>query len=386
VIFLSHWASRLGGAEYSLLEILSCAAKRWECHLVSAEDGLLHERARAMGVICHVVRCDESIGRIRRYDLAVSLLKSWRGWFHFFAYVIRLRRTIVGLKPHVVHANVPKSHAALFLLCKLGLKAECCFHIREIFGPSRFASFAYRMLLPRRCSRIIAISTAVLNSLPPRLRKQAVVIYNGVRLDVAQAPAPRTSDLRLLYLGRVVPWKGCHTLVDILHKTRAICPRAAITLDIVGDTAYWTEEYREELARKIRSLALESVCTLLPHSDDITGVFCSHQVFCSASYLEPFGRALAEAHGHGLPVVAYDSGGVNEIVVHNETGFLVPYGREDLFADAIGRFVAQPRLVASMGTRGRDRVVARFDSATQTRIVCEFLEKRSGLQSESQEK
>ena len=57
----------------------------------------------------------------------------------------------------------------------------------------------------------------------------------------------------------------------------------------------------------------------------------------------------------GKPVVASATGGVPEIVDHDETGLLVPPGNARALAEAISSMLADPQRAASLGERGRQR-------------------------------
>jgi glycosyltransferase involved in cell wall biosynthesis len=375
VVFLNHWASRPGGAEYSLLDILAWAQRTWNVHLVSAEDGLLHRNAEQLGVTCHVVACHGSIEKLRRRNLLLNILTSWKDVARFIAFVFRLRRLILRLAPAFIHANVPKSHVALCLLTRIGYRGFASFHIREIFGSSHTASLIYRLLFPPDNAAAIAISNAVRNSLPLRIQKKTKVIYNGIA--VADLPSVRQrfdGTLKLLYLGRIVPWKGCHDLVSILSLVLRRFPSASVRMSLVGDTSYWPASYRQELSSIIENLGLGSYCALSGHTDDTPGVFTAHHVFCNASHEEPFGRSIAEAQAWGMPVVAFDSGGVGEIIVQNETGFLITPGNYEKFAMAIGRFLQEPDLIEKLGWKGRLRALEHFNRQKQIPLICNQLE------------
>jgi len=96
-------------------------------------------------------------------------------------------------------------------------------------------------------------------------------------------------------------------------------------------------------------------------------------VFCNASYNEPFGRSIAEAQAAGLPVVAFDSGAVKEIVEHERTGLLVPYDDTSGFVRAMGRFINEPRLARSMGIKGHQRAKEFFNRDIQVPAICNEL-------------
>jgi glycosyltransferase involved in cell wall biosynthesis len=96
-------------------------------------------------------------------------------------------------------------------------------------------------------------------------------------------------------------------------------------------------------------------------------------VFCNASYNEPFGRSIAEAHAVGLPVVAFDSGAVKEIVEHERTGLLVPYNDADGYVSAMGRFIDNQELVRNMGMKGHLRAKEFFNRDIQVPLICEYI-------------
>jgi glycosyltransferase involved in cell wall biosynthesis len=60
------------------------------------------------------------------------------------------------------------------------------------------------------------------------------------------------------------------------------------------------------------------------------------------------------------PVIAYRSGGIPEIIVDGETGYLVPKGDIDLLAERIVQLAADPKLGAAIGLAGRERAQKEF--------------------------
>jgi glycosyltransferase involved in cell wall biosynthesis len=374
LLFINHWAQKMGGAEHSLGDILAYAAGRCECHLSTTEKGALTEAAEHAGVATHIVCCGMSEKRFLREKIVSGVLFSLKDVIMFLGYVLRLRSLVVKLAPDLIHANVPKSHVALFFLSRLGYKGRCCFHMREIFSRRSVPFFLYCLLFPKRNAAVLAISQAVKESLPDRLQRRCTVIYNGVLVaKKTYTPCREGQKMRLLYLGRVVPWKGCHILVDIFSTLKLQYPAAALELSLVGDTSYWPHEYRQKLEQTIAKKGLAETCFLLPHTSDVVSVLFGHDVFCNASYLEPFGRSIAEAQGAGLPAVSFDSGGVREIVERDETGFLVPYGDKDAFVKALGRFVEKPDLIREMGERAHERAKMHFNRVVQAPKIIDFL-------------
>jgi starch synthase len=107
---------------------------------------------------------------------------------------------------------------------------------------------------------------------------------------------------------------------------------------------------------------------------ELVQVLSHASVSVCPSIYEPFGLVNLEAMACELPVVGTATGGIPEIVVDGETGFLVPveaggdpYGSPrdpDGFAadlaDRVNRLLADPPLARRMGAAGRRRAVERF--------------------------
>jgi glycosyltransferase involved in cell wall biosynthesis len=380
IVFMNHWAGKLGGAEHSLLDILSVCAKQAECSLITSEEGPLTARARALGCAVHVIPCSPGLAQVRRHNTVRALLGSWKVLWSYLRFVRHASAVIKSTGPGLVHANVPKSHATLLLAARLGYRGACVFHLREIFDPGSPPRIFYRALFPRKTGHIIAISSAVKETLPGVLKRRAGVIYNGVQVPHAIPPRPAPGNtLRLLYLGRIVPWKGCHLLVEVMRELIQRDALPGVELSMIGDTLYWPQNYREELLRRIGELDLAQRCRVLPHTDTPSEAYFSHDIFCIASRNEPFGRVVAEALAHGLPVIAFRSGGIPEIVEDGRSGMLVPCGDTDAFARAVETLASDTSRIRAMGMYGRERVRRDFNRETQApAIVKQLLEWSTG--------
>jgi len=370
IVFINHWAKNIGGAECSLMDILEHAAPRCRAHLITTEQGRLTEKAARFGVQCHVLACALRPGGKDREHFFRLLFGSWKTCVSFLSYAAAAAALVKALRPDCIHANVPKSHATLIFLALMGYRGMCCFHVREIFTKGSLPYFFYAAVFPRKRSRVIAISEAVKSNLPRRMQKRAVVIYNGVAVPQRIIRKPH-HPIAFLYVGRVVPWKGCHHLVEIFAQVHKSRPHSRATLTLIGDTLYWSQDYRESLTALIRGNGLTDHCFLQPHTDDPHRAFQAHDIFCNASCNEPFGRSIAEAQAEGLPVIAFDSGGIKEIVEHEKTGILVPYGNVDGFVRAMERFLDHPENIAAMGDRGHERAKKFFNRDIQVPRICE---------------
>ena len=100
---------------------------------------------------------------------------------------------------------------------------------------------------------------------------------------------------------------------------------------------------------------------------DVRSLLAAADVFVHTCESEAFGRAIAEAMAARLPVVAFATGGVPEIVVDGETGYLVPTGDTTAVAVCLSRLARDPHLRSRMGQNGCRRIATLF-TAEQTAL------------------
>jgi glycosyltransferase involved in cell wall biosynthesis len=86
-------------------------------------------------------------------------------------------------------------------------------------------------------------------------------------------------------------------------------------------------------------------------------------------YADPLPRAVIESMALGKPVVAFDVGGVSEMLEDGVTGALIRAPDVDAMAAQMLRYLRDPNLRATQGRAGRERVARNFDARAHARIV-----------------
>ena len=227
------------------------------------------------------------------------------------------------------------------------------------------------------------------------------VIHNGVDPDQFQPrPAGGVTEAGLgvlrrlgidptipyvLFVGRVTRQKG------IIHLVRAIRHLDPGFQVVLAAGAPDTEAIGAEMAAAVRVAQAGDVATGIPGRPGIQWIsdmvdlptlrelYANAAVFCCPSVYEPFGIINLEAMAAGVPGVASAVGGIPEVVVHGETGLLVPFEAaaagpdggpsfepadaeafERGLARAINTLMADAGRRAAMGAAGRRRAVEHF--------------------------
>src|SRR5205814_8578227 len=267
---------------------------------------------------------------------------------------------------HHVHVHFANraAHTALFLKEISGIPFSVTAHgqdfmkdlgsddlLREICAAAEFvaAETDYsRDLLRQRC---------------PASAAKIHRVYNGIDLERFPVPLlpPANSVPRIVTVGRLVTFKGFEQLIDACAELGRrgvdfIC-------EIIGDGPL-----RENLQAKINKLNLSSRLTLLGSLSQC-GVFEKLQavdIFALASVTDRQGASdvfptvIMEAMSAARPVVSTRLAGIPELVVHEETGFLVQPGDTMALVEALEQLIRNPELRLRYGRAGRMRIEQHF--------------------------
>ena len=370
ILFVSH-SAELNGAELWLLDTLrGLDRSRFAAALVIPEAGPLGERARAAGIEAAVVPMAWDLtprGRIWRQPVA-------RLWNR------RALKAIATLAARDRAGLVFSNSAAMFsgarAARRLGLPHVWAIH--EILGgPKPFLSFdrgskALVRFIVGHSDKIIVNSEATLA--PFAGSGKAVIVPNGI--DVRTADPKRVEPLRgelgiragefvVAVIGKIYEGKGQR---EALAAARLLAPKHPrvrwLVIGAVGDAAY-----DRRLRADIRSAGLEGRVVFTGYRSDLADLLGLAGAVVIPSVVESFGRVALEAMASGVPVVAVRAGGLPEIVVHGENGFLLDSREPAEIALGVEYVIEHPDRAAAAAAAGRRTVAGKFTVAAQVRAV-----------------
>lgn len=157
--------------------------------------------------------------------------------------------------------------------------------------------------------------------------------------------------------GRLDPMKGHLQMIDVFASVLRRMPHARLL--ICGRTLT-RSTYPDLVRQRVADLGIHHAVAFAGHRYDLPALMQASDVFALLSEMEPFGLVFLEAMAVGLPVVAYYSGAIPEIVVDGMTGLLSYPDRPDHLVDNLVKLLSNRMLAAQMGTAGRQRVISRF--------------------------
>lgn len=320
----------------------------------------------------HVIVCltnsTEFAKKITREDVKIySLHKAAGLGFKTHAQFWRLCRQ---LRPAILHTyNLPTIEYSL-TACLAGVPIRVhAEHGRDISDPEGkiWKYNALRKLLRPLIDCFIPVSRDLEQWLRTRigvLSNKICLINNGVDLQrftcrekndlIRKSDALFSEDHFVIgTVGRLQEVKNHLALIDafLLLRTRFPLEAALARLMIVGDGPLL-----ETLKNRIRQEGLTEFIKLPGARNDIPELLRGLSLFAMSSLAEGTPVVLLEAMASGLPVVATRVGGIPDLVVHEQTGYLVESTNVEALAAAMGRYLTDPALVQQHGKAGRKRV------------------------------
>ncbi|OLT55338.1 glycosyltransferase [Cellulosimicrobium sp. CUA-896] len=182
------------------------------------------------------------------------------------------------------------------------------------------------------------LAEQVRDRLPRSLRGRVATVRNGVDVEAFALPrVPRTGRLRVAYVGRVIPDKGVHVLLDAVARRG----RDDVEVTVVGRPGFARDApltpYEQELRTRAASSPAPVRFASFVDRDALPRLLAAADVLVVPSvWAEPFGLTALEGMAAGAAVVASDVGGLPEAV--GDAGVLVPPGDTDALAAALAAF------------------------------------------------
>ena len=255
---------------------------------------------------------------------------------------------------------------------------------------------------------IVAVSNGmrddILRCYPAIDPARVEVIHNGIDLSGWQAPAKddphRLAVLQkygidesrpaIVFVGRMTRQKGLPYMLRAAEQLPKdvqliLCAGAPDTPEIAREVA----DLVENLQSKRDGVVM--IAEMLPRAD-LVAIESAATTFVTPSVYEPLGIVNLEAMAVGIPVVGTATGGIPDVIVHGETGFLVPIeqmqdgtgtpiDREKFEADlaaSLTDMVSDPERARQMGVASRRRVEEHFSWDTIGVRTVEFYKKVLG--------
>ena len=316
--------SRLGGGQLSLLDLLPALSRRgWEPIVATPGEGPLTHSATRLGVeVMMLSAASYSSGRKTLADVTRYAYESPK-------LICDIARMVSSKRIHLLYVNAPRLLPAAALVARLW-RIPLVFHCHNRIAQRTGVLVAGPSLRLSR-ARVIACCRYAADPIRWFIRSEDLaVVYNGVGQMGRHAADHSTRVRRIGIIGRVEPEKG---QMEFVRAARLLIDRFGdCQFSVIGAPVFSGADYCTRVVEASRGLPIE----FLGWRDDIATLLAGLDLLAvPSSSLDSTPRVILEAFAAGVPVVAFPSGGIPEIVEDEQTGFLTAAATADALAQRI---------------------------------------------------
>ena len=302
----------------------------------------------------------------------------------------KIKQIILEFKPDIVHTHAAKAGA-------LGRKAAfACnvpvvvhtFHghvFHSYFG--RFKTFIFKLIERRLAAKsdgIIAISEmqkhelSAIHKICPASKIKVIPLGFDLekfhsnkeinRKNIRNLYSIDNDEIAIGIVGRLAPIKNHSLFLDVIEKTLLLTTKK-IKVFIVGDG-----EERLNIESRVNAIneKFGKIIVLTSWIKNIGEFNAGMDIICLTSDNEGTPVSLIEAQAGGLPIITTDVGGVQDIIVNNETGFIVPKNNVSLFTEKLLLLIEDESERNRLSQKGWDFVKNKFHYTTLVKNMDEY--------------
>lgn len=322
----------------------------------------------------------DSLHILEEYGVEPILLPEMKRKPNFFSdrkALKRIKEIISEFKPDIVHTHASKA-GALGRKAALDMKVPVIVHtfhghvFHSYFGKVKTELYKFiERKLAEKSTGIIAISDLqkkeLVNTYKIATENKVNVIPLGFDLQKFNQNLPEKrknirekfqigqDQVAVAIIGRLAPIKNHALFLEVVDLLQVQTEKKLVFF-IVGDG-----ELREEIAQKATELSKKGVdIRMTSWIKDINEFNAGMDIICLSSNNEGTPVSIIEAQACQIPVVSTNVGGVQNVMIDNETGYIVPKNNARIFADRLLVLIENEALRNEMGQNGWSFVEERF--------------------------
>ncbi len=325
-----------------------------------------------MVIKCPVIKLNRAVFT---FSGALKLIRD------FFKGMYILRKNTKSIHIDLIHSNAISVLVGAFY--GYLYKKKHIWHVHEIIEHPRSIANFYPKLVYFFSNKILFNSKASYQQfykIKPEIAEKSKIAYNGQsRLEpisdketianTKQQLFKTTLDKKVIGLvGRISRWKGQILLLDAFHSLKK--KHADIHLVFVGSAPPGQDHFLHNLRDRITELNLNDSVSIVDFQKNIWPVYDAIDIsVVPSTEPEPFGLVATEAMLSHKPLIASDHGGLSEIVVNNETGFLFEPRNQSELELKIEALLLDPALAEKFGENGFMRVQKEFSTESYVNSI-----------------
>ncbi|MDH3315316.1 MAG: glycosyltransferase family 4 protein [Gammaproteobacteria bacterium] len=221
------------------------------------------------------------------------------------------------------------------------------------------ARFAFRILFQSASVQVIVqnvVDEEIVRDLGISAERIKLIAGSGVDLASFRPSPEPNHPITVAIVSRMLRDKGVGELVDAARILRQ--GGYSVVVRLVGPVD--PENPSSISESTLLAWNREGIVEWLGPTSDIAGVWANAHICVLPSYREGLPKSLLEAAACGRPIITTDVPGCRDVVIHNQTGLLIPPRDSKALAEAIVRLAEDADLRARLGIAARSRVKSHF--------------------------
>jgi glycosyltransferase involved in cell wall biosynthesis len=265
--------------------------------------------------------------------------------------------TLSRWQPAIVHTHGYKAAIVVGAMALVqGRHTIKTQHTEALKHPRLAKQLRIEARLTTRYDRLVAVSERIRAELLARgfAEDRIRVVPNGIRRPAiaSRKVRPHSASVRLLYLGRLVPGKDVHLLIEAVRRLTQ--EGHALELVVAGDGPR-----RVELEQQAAAGGLGPGIVRFPgFVERPEDLLAEADIFVLPSQYEGLPISILEAMAFGLPIIASRVGGVPSVVRDGKEALLITAGSQDGLEEALRKLLVSTSLRVGMGRCAQERFEA----------------------------
>src|SRR5690554_4401504 len=272
---------------------------------------------------------------------------------------LRIKQIAEREKVDIVNSHSGKSHSLAYLACKFGLDKPLVVHRRVDF-PLKTKGFSLAKFNHKNVKAIVCVSNAIAGMVRQVVQnpERVITVYSGINPKRFTHNPPTgyiheefqidRNKMLIANISAIAPHKDYKTFLRTVQEVSST--RNDCHFLIVGDGPL-----ESETKKMAKSMKLTSHVTFTGFRKDISELFRELTLFLITSDTEGLGTTVIDALYNGVPIVATRAGGIPELVINDEQGYLCDIGDYKCLADKINRLLDSEDLRREMSERAFQR-------------------------------
>lgn len=345
--------------------------------------------------ICAISSCSEELDAfgksegIRTHYIPMKRsISIWNDFVSLIRFIIFFRKE----KPDIVHGNTPKASLLSMFAAKLTrtpVRIYMCHGLRYqgFEGNMRKLLMVMEKLSCACATEVLCVSRGVRQTLiRDHVCKESKckIVHNGsangINLtsfnpeeidcqNVKDELKLQNDEFIFTFVGRIVRDKGVNELVEAFDKLYKM--HSNIVLILVGSK----EDELNPISQEVQQIIEQHPkIYAVGRKNDVRPYMRIANVFVLPSYREGFGMVLMEAGALGVPCIATDINGCNEIVVDNKNGLIIPSKNCKALYDAMKYMIEHPDKTSEMGAMARLLIAEKYNQQIVWKALLEEYE------------